>query len=240
MNKPMALIFSVLLLCLSCITVFADTTEQKGASITTTVPSTCELSFGSEEGAITENGIAVRGHEIYERKSIHTFKIVPNEEKAIDKVFFGGADVTDQIKDGYFTTPPLTADMDFKVTYKDAAKTEVTSSVTSSETVSPAASSETASSTTSSRNASSTTSSKNASSAASSKGGSPAASVNNTALTASPNNTSSNADNTFPKTGDRGGADTGAVTTVSVFAVAVISVFIVMLTASKKKKREED
>lgn len=189
MKRTTAILITVLMFCVACMTVFAETSEQKGAAIKTTVPSTCVLTFNDVDGRIEENGIAVREQETYKRKSIHTFQIIPDEEKAIDKVFFGDTDVTARLNDGCFTTPPLTADTIFKVTFKEAKKPDDTSS----------------------ENVSSATSSENVSSAT---------------------------DQTSPKTGDRGGAETDGTTHAAVSAAAVISLFILIVAVFKKKKRE--
>ena len=121
MKKLTVILLAVLLLCVPCMTAFAAAPEQKGATISTTVPATCDITFISDGGRIEEGGNDLHGTEDFERRSVHTFHIIPDEGKEIDKVLFGGEDVTSQIKDGYFTTPPLIADMTFEVIYKDAA-----------------------------------------------------------------------------------------------------------------------
>ena len=121
MKKMTVMLLAVLLLCVPCMTAFAAPTEQKGATISTTVPATCDITFISDGGKIEEGSNDLDGTEEFDRRSVHTFHIIPEEGKEIDKVLFGGEDVTSQIKDGYFTTPPLIADMTFEVIYKDAA-----------------------------------------------------------------------------------------------------------------------
>ena len=121
MKKITVMLIAVLLLCVPCMTAFAEAPEQKGATISTTVPAKCEITFISVDGRIEEGGTDMDGTEEFDRRSVHTFHIIPDEGKEIDKVLFGGEDVTSQIKDGYFTTPPLIADMTFEVIYKDAA-----------------------------------------------------------------------------------------------------------------------
>ncbi|MBQ8134129.1 MAG: hypothetical protein IJ192_06995, partial [Clostridia bacterium] len=117
MKKLTVILLAVLLLCVPCMTAFAAAPEQKGATISTTVPATCDITFISDGGRIEEGGNDLHGTEDFERRSVHTFHIIPDEGKEIDKVLFGGEDVTSQIKDGYFTTPPLIADMTFEVIY---------------------------------------------------------------------------------------------------------------------------
>ena len=121
MKKLIVMLLAVLLLCVPCMTAFAEAPEQKGATISTTVPATCDITFISNGGKIEEGSNDLDGTEEFDRRSVHTFHIIPDEGKEIDKVLFGGEDVTSQIKDGYFTTPPLIADMTFEVIYKDAA-----------------------------------------------------------------------------------------------------------------------
>ena len=121
MKKITVMLIAVLLLCVPCMTAFAEAPEQKGATITTTVPSTCNITFISDGGRIEEGGNDTHGTVAFERRSVHTFHIIPDEGKEIDKVLYGGEDVTSQVKDGYFTTPPLVADMTLEVIYKDTA-----------------------------------------------------------------------------------------------------------------------
>ena len=121
MKKLTVILLAVLLLCVPCMTAFAAPTEQKGATISTTVPATCDITFISDGGRIEESSNDLDGTEEFDRRSVHTFHIIPDEGKEIDKVLFGGEDVTSQVKDGYFTTPPLIADMIFEVIYRNAA-----------------------------------------------------------------------------------------------------------------------
>lgn len=121
MKKITVMLLAVLLFCVPCMTAFAEAPEQKGAIISTTVPATCDITFISDGGRIEEGNNDLDGTEEFDRRSVHTFHIIPDEGKEIDKVLYGGEDVTSQIKDGYFTTPPLIADMTFEVIYKDAA-----------------------------------------------------------------------------------------------------------------------
>ena len=120
MKKITVMLIAVLLLCVPCMTAFAEVPEQKGATISTTVPAKCEITFISVDGRIEEGGTDMDGTEEFDRRSVHTFHIIPDEGKEIDKVLFGGEDVTSQVKDGYFTTPALTTDMTLEVIYKDA------------------------------------------------------------------------------------------------------------------------
>ena len=121
MKKLTVMLLAVLLLCVPCMTAFAAPTEQKGATISTTVPAKCDITFISDGGRIEEGSNDLDGTEEFDRRSVHTFHIVPDEGKEIDKVLYGGVDVTEQVKDGYFTTTPLVADMVLEVIYKDAA-----------------------------------------------------------------------------------------------------------------------
>ena len=122
MKKITVMLIAVLLLCVPCMTAFAAPTEQKGATISTTVPAKCDITFISVGGRIEEGSNDMDGTEAFDRRSVHTFHIIPDESKEIDKVLFGGEDVTSQVKDGYFTTPALTTDMTLEVIYKDAAE----------------------------------------------------------------------------------------------------------------------
>ena len=120
MKKITVMLIAVLMLCVPCMTAFAAPTEQKGATISTTVPAKYNITFISDGGRIEEGSNDLDGTEEFDRRSVHTFHIIPDEGKEIDKVLYGGEDVTDQVKDGYFTTPPLTTDMTLEVIYKDA------------------------------------------------------------------------------------------------------------------------
>ena len=120
MKKITVMLLAVLMLCVPCMTAFAAPTEQKGATISTTVPAKCDITFISVGGRIEEGSNDMDGTEEFDRRSVHTFHIIPDEGKEIDKVLFGGEDVTSQVKDGYFTTPALTTDMTLEVIYKDA------------------------------------------------------------------------------------------------------------------------
>ena len=120
MKKITVMLIAVLLLCVPCMTAFAEAPEQKGATISTTVPAKCDITFISVGGRIEEGGTDMDGTEEFDRRSVHTFHIIPDDGKEIDKVLYGGEDVTSQVKDGYFTTPALTTDMTLEVIYKDA------------------------------------------------------------------------------------------------------------------------
>ena len=121
MKKITVMLIAVLMLCVPCMTAFAAPTEQKGATISTTVPAKYNITFISDGGRIEEGSNDLDGTEEFDRRSVHTFHIIPDDGKEIDRVLFGGEDVTEQVKDGYFTTPPLVADMVLEVIYKDAA-----------------------------------------------------------------------------------------------------------------------
>ena len=121
MKKLTVMLLAVLMLCVPCMTAFAAPTEQKGATISTTVPAKYNITFISDGGRIEEGSNDLDGTEEFDRRSVHTFHIIPDDGKEIDRVLFGGEDVTEQVKDGYFTTPPLVADMVLEVIYKDAA-----------------------------------------------------------------------------------------------------------------------
>ena len=130
MKKLTVMLLAVLLFCVPCMTAFAEEPEQKGVTISTTVPVKCNITFLSDNGRVEENGKNLHGTEEFDRRSVHTFHIIPDKAKEIAKVLFGGEDVTSQVKDGYFTTPPLVADMVLEVLYKDAATSEPTSEQT--------------------------------------------------------------------------------------------------------------
>lgn len=123
MKKITVMLIAVLLLCVPCMTAFAEAPEQKGATISTTVPATFNITFISNGGRIEEGGHNLEGTEAFDRRSVHTFHIIPDEGKVIDKVLYGGEDVTSQVRDNHFTTPPLTKDTTFTVMYKETGTT---------------------------------------------------------------------------------------------------------------------
>ena len=123
MKKLAVILLAVFLLCVPCITVFAVSPEQKGATISTTVPAVCHITFISDGGRIEEDNKERKGTETFDRSSVHTFHIVPDSGKEIDKVLFGEEDVTSQVRDNHFTTPPLTKDTTFTVMYKETGTT---------------------------------------------------------------------------------------------------------------------
>lgn len=137
MKKITVMLLAVLLFCVPCMTAFAAPTEQKGATISTTVPATCDITFISVGGRIEEYSSVVDDHETYDRRTVHTYHIIPEEGKEIAKVLFGGEDMTAQVKDGFFTTPPLVADMVLEVIYKDTAKSSEPVSEPTSEPTKP-------------------------------------------------------------------------------------------------------
>lgn len=128
MKKITVILIAVLVLCVSCITVLAETPEQKGTAISTTVPANCGITFISNGGRIEENGIAVHEKETYARQSVHTFHIIADQGKCTEKVFYGGEDITSQTENDYFTIPPLTQDMVFEVIYRDVETSDETES----------------------------------------------------------------------------------------------------------------
>ena len=119
MKKITIILLAVLLLCIPYITAYAETPDQKGTTISATVPATHVITFISNGGRIEDVDSAVGSHKEYGRRSEQTFHIIPNNGKDIDRVLYGGEDVTAQVKDGDFTTPPLVADMVFEVIYSD-------------------------------------------------------------------------------------------------------------------------
>ena len=120
MKKITIILLAVLVFCVPCMTAYAEAPEQKGAIISAAVPASHVITFISSGGRIEDADSAVGGHEEYGRRSEQTFHIIPDNGKEIDKVLYGGEDVTTQVKDGYFTTPPLVADTTLEVIYKDA------------------------------------------------------------------------------------------------------------------------
>ena len=85
MKKLAVILLAVFLLCVPCITVFAVSPEQKGATISTTVPAVCHITFISDGGRIEEDNKERKGTETFDRSSVHTFHIVPDSGKEIDK-----------------------------------------------------------------------------------------------------------------------------------------------------------
>ncbi len=120
MKKITIMLLAVLFLCVPCMTAFAETSEQNGAVIHTTVPSTCRITFVSNGGRIAEGGRTMDGTESFERRSEHTFQIIPTEGKAVDRILIDGEDMTSQLENGCYTMT-LTKDLVFEVTYKEAA-----------------------------------------------------------------------------------------------------------------------
>lgn len=119
MKKIIIILLAILLLWVTCLTVFAKSPEQKGAAISTTVPAYCEVTFLSSGGRIEANGRAVHERESFERRTKQTFHILCDEGKEIEKVLFGGKDVISLVSGGYFTTPPLVTDTVIEVLYRD-------------------------------------------------------------------------------------------------------------------------
>ncbi len=119
MKKITILLLAVLIFYVPCMTAYAETPEQKGATISAAVPATHVITFISSGGRIEDVDSTVGGHKEYGRRSEQPFHIIPDDGKEIDKVLYGGEDVTSKVKDGYFTTPPLVADMVFEVIYRD-------------------------------------------------------------------------------------------------------------------------
>ena len=114
MKKITILLLAVLIFYVPCMTAYAETPEQKGATISAAVPATHVITFISSGGRIEDVDSTVGGHKEYGRRSEQPFHIIPDDGKEIDKVLYGGEDVTSKVKDGYFTTPPLVADMVFE------------------------------------------------------------------------------------------------------------------------------
>ncbi len=120
MKKITIILLAVLVLCVPCMTAYAEAPEQKGATISVSVPAAHVITFISSGGRIEDVDGAVGGHKEYGRRSEQTFHIITDDGKKIDNVLYGGEDVTSKVKDGYFTTPPIVADTTLEVIYKDA------------------------------------------------------------------------------------------------------------------------
>lgn len=119
MKKIAVIMLAVLLFCAPCMAASAAGSSSDSATVTANVPATHRVTFIFHGGRGEENGVGLKEAADYYRQSIHTYHFIPDEGKSVDKVLYGGKDVTAQVRDGYFTAPPLTADMVLEVFFKD-------------------------------------------------------------------------------------------------------------------------
>ena len=86
MKKITILLLAVLIFYVPCMTAYAETPEQKGATISAAVPATHVITFISSGGRIEDVDSTVGGHKEYGRRSEQPFHIIPDDGKEIDKV----------------------------------------------------------------------------------------------------------------------------------------------------------
>ena len=137
MKKIAVIMLAVLLFCVPCMTASAVGSSSDSATVTANVPATHRVTFIFHGGRGEENGIGLNETADYYRQSIHTYHFISDEGKSVDKVLYGDEDVTVQVKDSYFTVPPLVADMVLEVFFKDTGTPDPTVSEPTSEATEP-------------------------------------------------------------------------------------------------------
>lgn len=116
MTKKIAvMLLVVLLLWVPCMTAFAAEASSDSATVTANVPATHRVTFIFHGGRVEENGVRLDEAAVYDRQSIHSYRLIPGDGKSIDKVLYAGEDVTSQLTDGTFSAPPLIKDVILEV-----------------------------------------------------------------------------------------------------------------------------
>ena len=114
-KKTAVMLLSVLLLWVPCMTAFAAEASSDSATVTVNVPAAHRVIFIFHGGRGEENGVRLDEAAVYDRQSIHSYRLIPDDGKSIDKVLYAGEDVTSQVKGGTFTAPPLIKDVILEV-----------------------------------------------------------------------------------------------------------------------------
>ena len=81
MKKITIMLLAVLIVCVPCLTAFAEDPAQNEITISATVPSTHTITFISNGGRIETADNTVGGHGEYDRRSEQTFHIIPMTER---------------------------------------------------------------------------------------------------------------------------------------------------------------
>ncbi len=114
-KKTAVMLLSVLLLWVPCMTAFAAEASSDSATVTANVPATHRVTFIFHGGRGEENGVRLDEAAVYDHQSIHSYRLIPDDGKSIDKVLYAGEDVTSQLRDGTFSAPPLIKDVILEV-----------------------------------------------------------------------------------------------------------------------------
>ncbi|MEE3404231.1 MAG: LPXTG cell wall anchor domain-containing protein [Acutalibacteraceae bacterium] len=114
-KKTAVMLLAVLLLWVPCMTAFAAEASSDSATVTANVPATHRVTFIFHGGRGEENGVRLDEAAVYDRQSIHSYRLIPDDGKSIDKVLYAGEDVISQLTDGTFSAPPLIKDVILEV-----------------------------------------------------------------------------------------------------------------------------
>ena len=114
-KKTAFMLLAVLLLWVPCMTAFASEASSDSATVTANVPATHRVTFIFHGGRGEENGVRLDEAAVYDRQSIHSYRLIPDDGKSIDKVLYAGEDVISQLTDGTFSAPPLIKDVILEV-----------------------------------------------------------------------------------------------------------------------------
>lgn len=120
MKKMAVLLLVILLLWVPCMTAFAAEAPSDSATVTVNVPSTHRVTFIFHSCRGEENGVGLSTAAVYDRHSVHTYRLIPDEGKLIAQVLYCGEDVTSQLRERTFTAPPLVKDAILEVFCQEA------------------------------------------------------------------------------------------------------------------------
>ncbi|MGN0470353.1 MAG: carboxypeptidase-like regulatory domain-containing protein [Acutalibacteraceae bacterium] len=89
-------------------------------SLSLEVPKLHTVTVESTDGRIVIDGAVANKTQQLERHKEQSYRIIPDDGKRLDKLFYNGEDVTEQVKKGVFTAPALIRDSKLEAVFKDA------------------------------------------------------------------------------------------------------------------------
>ncbi len=118
MKRISFMLFALLLVWSMTVTAFA----ANEAVIKTSVPETHTVTVEVSGGSVLADGKVCVGTVEVERQKEQTWWIVPDGGKVLSRLYYNGQDVTDQVKGGTFTAPPLRGNANLKAEFVTAPR----------------------------------------------------------------------------------------------------------------------
>lgn len=114
MKKVVSLLLALVLACGMSVTALAGE-----ATIRTTIPQRHTVTVEAAGGRVIANNKVCGDTVLMERQKEQTYWVVPDEGKKLDRLYYNGEDVTDQMAGSTFTAPTLIGDATLKAAYTE-------------------------------------------------------------------------------------------------------------------------